>query len=97
MIKKVFFALLQLVLFVSACMAGIVLASFHALPSHITPLADGTRGFQWEGVVLMTVVFAIILAIEAARKRIGTAGPWTFLAFVVALLVAAKLSLLSLT
>jgi hypothetical protein len=97
LIKQVAFAFVQFVLFLLAALAGIVLATFQTLPSHITKLADGTRGFQWDGIVLMTIVLGVILLIELVRKQIGKSGPWTVLAFVLALALAAKFSFLDLT
>jgi hypothetical protein len=89
LIKKVLLTLLQFVLFVLACVAGIVLATLGILPSHITTLSGGTRGLQLDGIALMSILFVLILIIEAARKR-------TLLAFIAALLLAVKLSILSL-
>jgi hypothetical protein len=97
LIKKVTFAFLQFVLFVLVALAGIVLATFQTLPSHITKLAGGTRGFQWDGIVLMMIVFGVVLLIELVRKRISKSGLWTVLAFVLALALAIKLSFLDLT
>ena len=84
MIKKVFLTLLQFVLFLLVSFAGITLPIFHVIPSHITKLADGTRGFEWDGVLLMLALFVLILVIEALRKRLFRAAPWTLLALVLA-------------
>lgn len=53
--------------------------------THPTP--ESTRYFVPDGLILMTLLYLIILAIEAAMKRIRTVGLWTSLAFVVALLL----------
>ncbi len=82
MIKKVLFTLLQFVLFLILFAAGGVLPIF-GLPSFISRWADGTRGFQWDGVFLMLALLVLILLIEALRKRIRSA-PWTALAFALA-------------
>jgi uncharacterized BrkB/YihY/UPF0761 family membrane protein len=84
LIKKVFLTLLQFVLFLLVSFAGITLPIFHVIPSHITKLADGTRGFEWDGVLLMLALFVLILVIEALRKRLFRAAPWTLLALVLA-------------
>ena len=84
MIKNAIFAFLQFVLFLFVSFVGIALPIFHLFPSHITKLANGTRGFEWDGVLLMLALFVVILAIEALRKRLRTAAPWTLLALVLA-------------
>jgi len=84
LIKKVFFTILQFGLFLAASLVGIALPIFHLLPSHITKLSDGTRGFEWDGVLLMLALFVVILVIEFLRKRLFRAAPWTVLALVLA-------------
>jgi hypothetical protein len=84
LIKNAIFAFLQFVLFLFVSFVGIALPIFHLLPSHITKLANGTRGFEWDGVFLMLALLAVILVIEALRKRLRTAIPWTLLALLLA-------------
>jgi uncharacterized BrkB/YihY/UPF0761 family membrane protein len=84
LIKKVFLTLLQFVLFLLVSFVGITLQVLHVLPSHLTKLADGNRGFEWDGVYLMLALFVLILLIEALRKRLRSAAPWTMLALVLA-------------
>ena len=81
--KRVLFTLLQFVLFLFLFAIGGVLPLFR-LPSVITRWADGTRGFQWDGILLMLALFVLILLIEALRKRIRYAAPWTALALALA-------------
>src|SRR5664280_981498 len=81
--KKVLFTLLQFVLFLLLFAAGGVLPLF-GLPSFISKWAEGTRGFQWDGVFLMLALLVVILLIQALRKRIRSAAPWTALAFALA-------------
>jgi hypothetical protein len=50
----------------------------------MTKWADGTRGFQWDGILLMLALLVLILLIEALRKRIRSAAPWTALALALA-------------
>ena len=89
--KRFFSTIFQFVLFLFLFFVGdflpilsSFLPSFLRLPSLITKWADGTRGFQWDGVVLMLALFILILLIEAARKRIRSAAPWTTLALLLA-------------
>ena len=88
--KRAIFTVLQFVLFLVAFAIGgflpilsVFIPSFLRVPSVMTKWADGTRGFQWDGVFLMLALLVLILLIEALRKRIRSA-PWTALAFALA-------------
>ena len=83
MIKNVIFAILQFVVFILVFLAGSLLPPFH-LEHILGTTPDGTRVFVMDGAVLMTALFLVILGIEAARKRIATAGLWTSIAFALA-------------
>jgi uncharacterized BrkB/YihY/UPF0761 family membrane protein len=84
LLKKVFFTFLQFLLFLLVSFLGITMQVLHITPSHLTKLADGTRGFEWDGVYMMLALLVLILLIEALRKRIRSAAPWTFLALALA-------------
>jgi hypothetical protein len=84
LLKKVFFTALQFVLFLAVAFLGITMQVLHIIPSHLTKLADGTRGFEWDGVYMMLALLIVILLIEALSKRIRSAAPWTLLALVLA-------------
>jgi hypothetical protein len=86
LIKKVFFTLLQFVLFSVAYVAGVILPPFGLLPSHVAPWADGTK-FEWDGVFLALALLILILLIEVLRKRLRGAAPWTTLALALAAIV----------
>ena len=86
MIRKVLFTLLQFVLFSAVYVAGVVMATLHMIPSHVATWADGTK-FEWDGVFLTLGLFAVILLIEALRKRLRGAAPWTTLALALAAVV----------
>jgi len=83
LIKNVIFALLQFVLFFLVFGAGSFFPPFH-LERVLGTTSDGTRIFVWDGVLLMVLLSAAILLIEALRKRIRSAAPWTVLALVLA-------------
>lgn len=83
MIKNIFFALVQFVLFLVVFAAGSFFPPFH-LEHVVGATPDGTRIFVMDGIVFTTVLFALILVVEAFRKRLNTAGPWTTTAFVLA-------------
>ncbi len=96
MIKNLFFALLQFVLFLVAFAAGSFFPPFHIeRVLGVTP--DGTRIFIWDGVLLMVLLFAVILILEALRKRIRAAAPWTVAALALAAIAgyAAKFGFLT--
>jgi len=84
LIKKLIFTLLQFVLFLIVFLAGSLLPVFQLLPSNTLKFANGTRGFEWDGVFLMLALLVVILLIEALRKRIRSAAPWTTLALALA-------------
>jgi hypothetical protein len=86
LIKNVIFTFLQFVLFSVAYVAGAILPPFGLLPSHVSTWAGGTR-FEWDGVLMALALFIVILLIEALRKRLRTAAPWTALALALAAIV----------
>ena len=85
--KNVIFAILQFALFLALFFFGSLVGPvlLH-LPSVVTTFANGTRGFQWAGVFLMLGLFVLILLIEALRKRLRFAAPWTAAALLAATL-----------
>jgi hypothetical protein len=76
--------LLKFVLFFVTFAAGSFFPPFR-LRQVLSVTATGTHMFVWDGVVLMVVLLAMILMIEAAAKRIRRAGAWTLVAFGLAL------------
>ena len=84
--KKIFAFIAQFVLFLVIDAAGSLV--FH--PFHVQTALSGNplapRSFVWDGLILMTLVFALILVIQALRKRLATSSPWSALAFVLAAL-----------
>ena len=83
MIKNVLFAILQLILFLIVFAAGSFLPPFH-LQRIVSTSTEGTHIFIWDGLLLTTLLMIVILGIETARKRIGRAGLWTIVAYVLA-------------
>lgn len=83
MIKNVFLAALQFVLFFLVFGAGSFFPPFHV--EHVLAVTpDGTRFFVFDGLLIMILLYAVILLAESLRKRIVTAGLWTTTAFVLA-------------
>jgi hypothetical protein len=90
--KNVFVAILQFMLFL------LVFAAFSFVPpihlQHVVgTTSDGTRVFIWDGLLLAGVLFVLILAIEAARRRIRTSGVWTTVAFALAVVLGLAMKL----
>ena len=81
--KNVLSVLLKFVLFLIVFAAGSFLPPFH-IEHVLSVTTDGTRIFIWDGILLMTLLFVVVLLIEALRKRVATSGPWTAAAFVLA-------------
>lgn len=51
------------------------------------PATDlASRGFQWDGVILMAIAYLLVVVIEALRKRLRSAAPWSTLALLLAAL-----------
>jgi hypothetical protein len=76
----------------------VVFAAFSFIPplhlQHVVgTTADGTRVFIWDGLLIAAVLFVVILAIEAARRRIRTSGVWTTVAFALAVAVGLGIKL----
>ncbi len=90
--KKTFLVIAQFVLFFVAFFLGSFMAPFH-LRQLLSETADGRRAFVWDGVVLMVGLFVLILLIEAVRKRLRAAAPWTTLALALAAFAGLMLKL----
>ncbi len=92
--KRAIFTVLQFALFLFAFAVGgflpilsVFLPPYLHVPSVMTRSANGTRGFQWDGVILMLLFAVVFFAIQAIRKRIPSAAPWTTLALGLATVV----------
>lgn len=85
--------LILFAVFTALFFAGGILGLFHLDPfgaphwfvSH--PSLTSTRYFVPSGLFLATILWLIVLGIEAAAKKIRTAGIWTSVAFILALIV----------
>ena len=82
--------ILLLFLFLALFIGGSFLRAFGKDPFggprwfvNATPLGDAY--FNPTGLFLMLILYLLVLAIEAASKRIRTAGLWTTVVFVLAL------------
>jgi hypothetical protein len=85
--------LILFALFAAIFFAGGILGLFHYDPfgaphwlvSH--PTLTSTRYFVPSGLFLMTILWLIVLAIEAAARKLRTAGLWTTVAYAAALMI----------
>ena len=93
--KKFLSVLGQFVLFLvflAVFFSGSFLAVFHLDPFHMQwfvshPTPTTTRYFVATGLIFMTLLYLLVFAIEAAARRLRTAGLWTTIAFVLALVI----------
>jgi hypothetical protein len=86
LIKKVIFALLQFLLFLVVFAVGTFVLPLLNI-SYVTSWANGTRGFEWDGILLMLAISLLIIVIEALRKRLRSAAPWTTMALALAAII----------
>ena len=83
--KNLLFFTLQFALFF-AVFAAFSLSLHPHIESVIGTTPEGDRIFVWDGLLLSLALAVFILIVEAARKRIRRAGPWTAAAFVLSTL-----------
>lgn len=82
--KKVLVFLLQFCFFLACFAIGSFASPFH-FRQVLGVTADGTRVFVWDGVLLMFLGVALVVLIEALRRRrLWPAVGWTFAALVLA-------------
>ncbi|MDE1163134.1 MAG: hypothetical protein PW792_14515 [Acidobacteriaceae bacterium] len=90
MFKKIVSVFLQMLLFLVVFGVGSFLPAVGALPMWRTEVGT-TRYFVFDGLVLMLVLYVLIAAIEAARKRFRALGLTTLaMALALALGLAMK-------
>jgi hypothetical protein len=90
--KNVFVTILQFVLFIAVFAAFSFLPPMH-LEHVVGTTSEGTRVFILDGLLISALLFAVILAVEAARKRIRTSGLWTTAAFALAVVIGLAIKL----
>jgi uncharacterized membrane protein YpjA len=83
--KNAVFTVFKLILFLFVFFIGSIFPPFHF--EHILIATPGTtRIFIADGLLLMLALYVVLVIVEALRKRLRTAGPWTTLAFVLAII-----------
>lgn len=90
--RKVLLLLLQYCLFLACFVIGSFAAPFH-IRQVLAVTADGTRVFVWDGILLMALALALLLLIEASRRRLWPAAAWTAAALLLAALTGFGLRL----
>jgi uncharacterized membrane protein YpjA len=82
--KNAVFTVLKLILFLFVFFIGSIFPPFHV--EHILIATPGTtRIFIADGLLLTVALYVLLVIVEALRKRLRSAGPWTTLAFVLAI------------
>jgi hypothetical protein len=86
--KKILLTALQFVIFLLVFAVGSFAQPFHLRTSlNHSSQPSVTHLFVWDGLLLSVAFYVLILVIEALRKRLRAAAPWTTLAFVLAAVV----------
>jgi hypothetical protein len=81
--KNVVLTILQFILFLIVFFVGSFFPPFHF--EHVLIATPGTtRIFIADGLVLALILYTLIVILEVVRRRLRTAGPWTTLAFLLA-------------
>ena len=83
---------LLFVVFLAIFFSGSFLGLFHLDPFHAQwflshPTPTTTRYFIPTGLIFMTILYLIVFGIEAAVKRLRTAGLWTTVVYILALVI----------
>ncbi len=89
--KKVLTFAAQFLLFFVVLFLGTLLDPFHLQWFVSHPALTSTRFFVPDGVILITLLLVVILAVEAATKRMQTAGAITAAAYTVTLVLGLAL------
>jgi threonine/homoserine/homoserine lactone efflux protein len=84
--KRVLSIFLQFLLFLIVFLVGSLLPGANLLPT-LSVSAGAGRIFVYDGVLLMLGIYALILLVAAARKRIHIAWPNSTIALFLALLI----------
>jgi hypothetical protein len=81
--KKAVFTLLQLILFLLVFFVGSLFPLFHF--EHVLIATPGVvRIFIADGLLLMFALYALLVLVQALRKRLRSSAPWTTLAVLLA-------------
>ncbi len=85
--KKAISILVQFVLFFAVFLGGTLLDPFHLKWFITHPSDTSMRYFVPDGLILMTMLYALFLLIEAMMKKLRNLGAWTSAAFALALVL----------
>ena len=81
--KIVILTILKFVVFLIVFGAGSLFPPFH-FERVLIATPGVTRIFVADGLLLMFALYVLIILVEAMRKRLRTAAPWTTLAVILA-------------
>jgi uncharacterized membrane protein YpjA len=84
--KKVVFAVLQLILFLIVFFVGSIFPPFHF--EHVLIATPGTtRIFIADGLLLTLALYIVIVVVQVVRKRVRISTPWTTVALLLAIVL----------
>jgi len=75
------------VVFIVVFFGGSLLDPFHMKWFISHPTLTSSRYFVPDGLILMVLLYIVIVGVEAAAKKLRTAGLWTTVTFAIALVV----------
>jgi hypothetical protein len=81
--KKVIPTILKFIVFLIVFLVGSLFPPFH-FERVLIATPGVTRIFVADGLLLMFALYVLIILVEAMRKRLRTAAPWTTLAVILA-------------
>lgn len=90
--KKALAVLFQFIFFLLVFAVGSFVPPFH-IERVLSVSPVGTHVFVGDGLVLMTILFVIILVVEALTKRLRAAAPLTTAAVILAAIVGLAIKL----
>ncbi len=85
--KNALLLIAQTILFLIVFLAGTLWDPFHLKWFVTHPSPGATRFFVPDGLILIAILYLLIVIIEAVAKRFETAGRWTSIAFVIAIIL----------
>lgn len=82
--RTAFSVLVQFALFLLTFLVGSLFLHPFGLRTVLVSDAAHTRVFLWDGVLLMLLLYALVLGLEAATRRLRDAAAWSTLALAAA-------------
>jgi hypothetical protein len=90
-VKRIIFVVLEMLFFLVVYMIGSVLPGIGKLPMWTSVINGGKSLFIWDGLVVMTVAFVLVVLVQVLRKTIRAYWTTPVLALVLSLLLLAAM------